>query len=89
MVWLQAVKAKESIKRRRVERSLKLLDICQQHGGPITPQNLDTLINTLTDEQIRHEVSYLKATIAKEIKMKRRVMNKDISTHTKTSLLTN
>ena len=69
---MQAGKAKERQKIRRVERSLELLYICQQHGGPVTPQNID-LIQTLNETQIGNEVKYLRSTVAKELRIKEQV----------------
>ena len=75
MVRLQAAKAKEGIKQRRVARSYQLLEQCQKHNGPITPLNIDKLLDTLSEEEIHTEVKYLKATVASDLKLKRRVTN--------------
>ena len=57
MVRLQASNAKKLLKSRRIERSFNLLHVCKQHGGPITPQNIE-LLDTLKEEEIINEVRY-------------------------------
>ena len=49
-----------------------LLAQCRQHGGPLSTDNSD-LLNRLTDKEVVLEVQYLKATIAKDLKLKKRV----------------
>ena len=72
-----AFKAKEMAKQKKVQRACKLLSNCRQHGGPISLDNI-YLLDSLDEEQIILEATYLKATIAKEIKLKKRV--KDLET---------
>ena len=67
-----AMKSKEIIKQRKVTRALKLLAECRLHGGPVSVDNLD-LLDSLNENQVITEVSYLKATIASEIKLRERV----------------
>ena len=69
-----AVRAKESIKTRKVTRTLKVLDSVKKHGGPITAESLN-LLDTLTESQICTEVTYLKLTIAPDLKLRKRVKN--------------
>ena len=71
------LKAKENAKQKKVQRACKLLSQCRQHGGPISLDNIDRL-ESLDDRQTILEATYLKATVAKEIKLKRRV--KDLET---------
>ena len=71
-----AMKAKEMMKKKKVQRACKLLCKCRQHGGPISLDNMH-LLNSLDEEQIILEATYLKATIAKEIKLKKRVKDLD------------
>ena len=72
-----ALKEKENVKKRKVQRACHLLSQCRQHGGPISLDNID-LLDSLDEKQIILEATYLKATIAKEIKLKKRV--KDLET---------
>ena len=71
-----ALKAKERAKQKKVQRACKLLSHCRQHGGPISLDNIH-LLDSLDEEQIILEATYLKATIAKEIKLKKRVKDLD------------
>ena len=61
-----ALAAKESKKRKKNERSLKLLEICKKHNGPMTPETAENL-NILTSNQLLQEVRYLRATVAPSI----------------------
>ena len=63
------------MKKNKIARMLKLAESCRVHGGPVTDKNLN-ILPTLTQKQLLTEVSFLKATVAKEIKMKRRVKDK-------------
>ena len=71
-VKMVAVKAKESVKFRKVARTMKILELVKQHGGPVTADCLQ-LLDTLTEEQIISEVKYLKLTVAPDLKLKKRV----------------
>jgi hypothetical protein len=51
---------------------MKLLEKCKDHGGPLTPESIDK-VDELDKTQLMAEVSYLKATISPNIRMKRRV----------------
>ena len=53
-------------------KALGLLAQCRQHGSPLSTDNSD-LLNRLTDKEVVLEVQYLKATIAKDLKLKKRV----------------
>ena len=72
LVKFSALRKKEMLKKKRFERSLKLHSVCRSHGGPITAENLEDL-DKLEYKQLVAEVSYIKATVGKEIKMKKRV----------------
>lgn len=58
-------------KQKKIMRAVKLATICQGHGGPITIDNIEKL-DILTEPQLVNEVFYLKATVASEIKAKKR-----------------
>ena len=51
---------------------MKLAATCQKHGGPVTADNLELLEN-LSEKELITEVSYLKATFASKIKLRKRV----------------
>ena len=65
-------KAKMLYKGRKSAKALGLLAQCRQHGGPLSTDNSD-LLNRLTDKEVVLEVQYLKATIAKDLKLKKSV----------------
>ena len=67
-----AVKAKQLIKWKKRTRALNLLAKCREHGGPLSKDNFE-LLDSLTYEQIVTETSYIKATLADELRLKRRV----------------
>ena len=71
-VKMVAVKAKESVKFRKVARTMKILELVKQHGGPVTADCIQ-LLDTLTEKQIISEVQYLKLTVAPDLKLKKRV----------------
>ena len=71
-----ALKAKEKAKQKKVQRACHLLSQCRQHYGPIALDNID-LLDSLDEKQIILEATYLKATVAKEIKLKKRVKELD------------
>ena len=69
-----SVKSKQLFKEKKQLRALNLLSKCRKHGGPLSTDNI-TLLKDLTYEQVATEVSYLKATIASELRLKRRVQD--------------
>ena len=73
-VQMVAVKAKENMKTKKVARSLKVLETVKKHGGPVTGDSVD-LLDQLTEVQIIAEVTYLKLTVAPDLKLKKRVKN--------------
>ena len=75
MVNTQARKAKKQAKQRKILRAVKLATSCQLHGGPLTIKSLH-LLDKLDEKQLINEVLYLKATIAGEIKVRKRVKDK-------------
>ena len=70
------LKAKEKAKMKKVQRACNLLSQCRTHGGPISLDNIN-LLDSLDEKQIILEATYLKATVAKEIKLKKRVKDLD------------
>ena len=54
------------MKQNKIIRILELADLCRIHGGPVNDKTLHLLSN-LTKKQLLLDVSFLKATIAKEV----------------------
>ena len=67
-----SLRAKKLLKEKQQIRTIKLLAKCQAHKGPLSRDNME-LLDKLSYEQVVSEVSYLKATIASDLKLKRRV----------------
>ena len=67
-----AAVAQIAAKEKKVRRAFKLGSECLGHGGPVTAENLQ-LLNTLSEKEIILEVSYLKATVASELKLRKRI----------------
>ncbi|QQP51548.1 Hypothetical protein FKW44_012955, partial [Caligus rogercresseyi] len=63
---------KEQLKRKKVKRTMKLLDMCKGHQGPVTRDSRD-LIERLTEKQLLSEIGYLRATLAPDIRQMRRI----------------
>ena len=63
---------KERVRKKQLknEKCLKLLDDVKQHGGPLTPADVDKL-KGLTDAQVLMEIKYLRQTVAPNIREKR------------------
>ena len=71
-----AILRKEQVKKRKTERTLKMLDACKSHGGPLSLSNLHSL-DTLNQDQLLLETSFLRSTVAPNIRQKRRVKSTD------------
>lgn len=63
---------REDIKKRKTQKTMHQIDIWKQHGGPATPNSLD-ILEHLTKKSAIGEVSYLRLTIAPDIRQMRRV----------------
>ena len=63
---------KKDLKKKRAISTLKLLEVCKGHGGPLIEKSLNKL-NKLTEKEFLAQTSYLRATIAPDICQKRRV----------------
>ena len=63
-------------KSKKVARTLKILEKLKKHGGPITADSID-LLDNLSEDQLVAEVTYLKLTIAPDLKLKKRVRNNE------------
>ena len=73
----QKIVKKSDKKKKKNERSLKLLEQCKAHGGPLTA-NTDDMKNleSLSEKQLLLEVSYIRCTLDPTIKQKRKVAGK-------------
>ena len=71
MVNTLARKVRKEKKNKKILRAVKLATICQEHGGPVTINNIE-ILDKLDEKQLVDEVFYLKATVASEIKAKKR-----------------
>ena len=63
---------KEKLKRKKNLRLLQTIDICKQHGGPLTDNNLE-LVESLSEKQLISEIVFLRLTVAPNIRQQRRV----------------
>ena len=52
------VLAKKELKRKKNLRLLQTIDICKQHGGPLTDNNLE-LVQSLSEKQLISEIVFL------------------------------
>ena len=59
-------------------RMMMLLDLCKQHGGPVTNASVNEL-EQLTKQQLTTEVCYLRSTIAPNIRQKRKENKKFVN----------
>ena len=75
-VKVLAVKAKESMKTKKIARTLKILEKIKKHGGPVTADSLN-ILDSLSEDQIIAEVSFLKLTVAPDLRLRKRVKNVD------------
>ena len=53
-------------------KTLVILDKCKAHGGPVTLSSLN-ILDKLSETQLSTEISYLRHTIAPDIKQKQRI----------------
>jgi len=67
-----ALLKKEELKKKKAGKTLKILDECKLHGGPLTPDSLDC-VNELTEKQLLAEIKFLRCTTAPDIRQMRRV----------------
>ena len=62
---------KEDMKKKKSLKVLKQMDICKEHGAPVIPNSLHYL-DSLSERQLIHEVTYLRLTIAPDIRQMRK-----------------
>ena len=63
---------KEELKKKKIVKVSKLLDLCKEHAGPVTPSSIN-ILDDLEEHQLLAEVGYLRVTIAPDIRQMRRV----------------
>ena len=66
-----AMEAKKETKASKQKKTIKNLELCKAHRGPLTANDIQRL-NDLTYEQIMLEVGYLKKNVAPNIRFKRK-----------------
>lgn len=59
---------------KKEKKAFKLLEVCKRHGGPITPNTLNDL-DRLGKQEILNEVTYLRATVAPNIREKYKLLS--------------
>ena len=64
-----ALAKKEELKRKKNLRLLQTIDICKQHGGPLTDNNLE-LVESLSEKQLISEIVFLRLTVAPNIRQR-------------------
>jgi len=67
-----ALLKKEEMKIKKSLKVLKQMDVCKDHGGPLSPNSL-YLLDNLSEKQLIAEVVYLRLTIAPNIRQMRRI----------------
>ena len=67
-----ALEKKKQLKLKSASKTLTMLEKCKLHGGPVTMNSIN-LLKDLTTDQLLSEVSYLRSTIAPDIRQMRRV----------------
>ena len=67
-----ALLKKEELKRKKTQRTMNLLDTCENHHGPVT-QESTLLVDTLIEKELISEIGYPRATVAPDIRQMRRV----------------
>ena len=65
-----AIHKKEELKKKKSSKTLAVLERCKKHGGPMTPASLN-LLPKLDGKQLLDEISYLRLTVAPDIRQMR------------------
>ena len=76
-----ALEVKFQRKKKKINKVYELLEKLKDHGGPLTPNTIDSLLPSLTSKQLILEISYLRAVACPDIKQKRLVVDADGSRH--------
>ena len=67
-----ALLKKVELKSKKTQRTVKLLDTCENHHGPVTQESI-LLTDTLKEKELISEIGYLRATVATDIRQMRRM----------------
>ena len=67
-----ALLKKEELKRKKTQRTMNLLDTCENNHRPVT-QESTLLVDTLIEKELISEIGYPRATVAPDIRQMRRV----------------
>ena len=67
-----ALVKKEKLKLEKSLKTLNQLQICKEHGGPITPDCVD-MLDKLDNKKLLAEISYLRLTTAPNVRQMKRV----------------
>ena len=67
-----ALRKKELFMGRKCEKTMDILTKCKKHGGPISVGDLN-LLDRLDKKSLLLDISYMRATIAPNIRLRRRV----------------
>ena len=73
-----AIEAKKKKKQDKHIKTMKILEKCKAHGGPLTLSDINVL-DTLSDEEVILEAKYLKKTAAPNLRLKRKQGNKFVN----------
>ena len=73
-----ATEARKTKKQNSQKKMMAALELCKEHQGPLTSTDIHRL-DELTDQQIMTEASYLKKTIAPNLRYKRKEGNKMVN----------
>ena len=68
-----ALQKKEELKKKKRDKTMNILAKCKVHGGPVTVADFDDLLDKMDNKQLLLEIAYLRATVAPDIRQKRRV----------------
>ena len=67
-----ALVKKEKLKLEKALKTIKQLEMCKKHGGPITPNCVD-ILDSLDIEKLLAEISYLRLTTVPNVRQMKRV----------------
>ena len=67
-----AEEARKKFKKKKASRLVGLLEKCMQHGGPVTDKNVG-ILDGLTTDQLKLEISVLKQTVSETVRSKYKV----------------
>ena len=71
-----SIMKKEELKKKKILRTQHILEMCKAHGGPVTVNSIG-ILEKLSEKQLINEISYIRITVAPEIRQKRRIRNEE------------